>query len=189
MKKILGSPFTYQVHFFPGKFMDDDELANFTQELRVVADECFDHSPNYQALTGVREELERCVICVARDKNDRMVGFCSSLVLPVEGVGSVLHLGLTCVHPVARGKKLTHKLLSKLIMKYLLVMAPIGGTWISNVACVISSLGNVAMYFEDVFPSPFSAKGATDSHKAIAKELSDNYRGPLAINTESDFNL
>jgi hypothetical protein len=181
--------FDYQMYFYPGKTMSDEELNELTADLKEVATACFDELPNYQVLTGKREEFERAVIIVARDKMGRAKGFCSSLVFPVEKVGNVLHLGLTCVHPSARGKRLTHKLSSKLLLKYLLKESPMSETWVTNCACVLSSLGNVAMYFEDIYPSPYGAEVPTMTHVNIAKDISRRFREPIAINEDADFNM
>ena len=147
----------YKVEFLyrPGHSYSDQELQKLVSELQEVASSCFDTLPNYQCLAGSREELSDKVITVARNNRGKLIGFCSAALLPVSGVGSVFHLGLTCVHPKARGLGLTHVLTSKVLVKYLLLHRPLGRQWISNVACVLSSLGNCAVYFRDVYPSPF----------------------------------
>lgn len=184
----MNRKFNFDVHFYPGKTLNDLELAEFVGELRSVASGCFDEVPYYQALTGDREELSRAVIITAKDKRGNLKGFCSALVLPVASVGDVLHLGLTCVHPSARGAGLTHKLSSKLLLKYLIKESPLSETWISNCACVLSSLGNVAMYFEDIYPSPFNQEGPSITHMNIAKAIDASYRDPIAINENAKFN-
>ena len=182
------SKFTIDTLFYPGKHLSDERLAELTAELREVADSCFDEGPSYQVLTGARKEFDRAVITVARDKKGKLLGFVSALVLPVEEVGSVLHLGLTCVHPRARGLKLTHKLTTKMILTYLLKESPLSETWITNCACVLSSLGNVALYFEDLYPSPFVST-PTMTHLNIAREVDRRFRAPIAINESATFNI
>lgn len=183
------STFNYQTLFYPGKNLSDEKLQKLVEELKEVASLCFPETPNYQALTGKREELERAVITIARNSKGQLMGFCSALVLSVESVGNVFHTGLTCVHPNARGKKLTHKLTSKLLLKYLLKESLFKETWITNCACVLSSIGNVALYFEDIYPSPYGAEVPTMTHINIAKAVSKNYREPIAINETANFNL
>lgn len=181
--------FNYQTIFYPGKKFNDEQLKILVRELREVASLCFPETPNYQSLTGERTELERAVITTARDKKGNLIGFCSALVLPVESVGNVFHTGLTCVHPSARGKKLTHKLTSKLLLKYLLKESLFKETWMTNCACVLSSIGNVALYFEDIYPSPYGLEVPTMTHVNIAKAISKKYREPIAINESANFNL
>lgn len=179
----------YETLFYPGRYMSDKQRDALVADLCSVAGECFDEVPNYQALTGKREELERAVITTARNKKGELIGFVSALVLKVEEVGNVLHLGLTCVHPKARGLKLTHKLTSKMLMNYLLKESPLSETWITNCACVLSSLGNVALYFEDLYPSPYGVEVPSMTHVNIAREIDRKYREPIAINDTAKFNL
>lgn len=184
MKKKL----VYETQIFPGLTLTEEKLADLVKSLKEVASTCFESTPNYQALSGKKEELDRAVITLAKNDKGEVLGFCSSLVLDIPTVGEVLHLGLTCVRPDARGLKLTHKLTSKLLMKYLFTKSPFQNVWISNVACVLSSLGNVAMYFEDVFPSPYASVTPTYEHLMIAREIGKNYKEQLAINENAYFN-
>lgn len=182
------SKMNYEVLFYPGRRLGEKACADLVKELREVAAECFYDTPSYQALSGKQEELERAVICVGRDEHGRLLGFCSALALPVEGHGHVLHLGLTCVHPDARGLNLTHHLTSKLLLKYLIKESMFKETWISNCACVLSSLGNVAMYFENLYPSPYGVAQPSRTHMQIAKSIDAHYRESIAINDSAEFN-
>lgn len=179
---------TIETIFYPGYTYSDKELNQLTIELKQIAKTCFDEVPQYQALTGERDEFKRVILAMARNERGELLGFCSSLLLEIPVYGNVLHLGLTCVSPKARGKKLTHKLASKLLMQFLLKESPLSSTWISNCACVLSSLGNVALYFEDIYPSPYGVKEPTKDHIKIAKFISQKYRNPIAINHEALFN-
>lgn len=169
----------------PGKSFTDSELEKIHQEILSVAKECLDEIPNYQCLTGDRKEYSRLIISLARDENGTLVGFCSSYILEV-GDKKVLHLGLTCVSPSARSMGLTHKLSSKVVKYYLLNYSLLRPAWISNVACVLSSLGNVALHFENVYPSPFK-KGPTVEQIEIARFIDENYRNELYINKGARF--
>lgn len=165
----------------PGR-LPEAERAFLVAELQQVADRCFDgQRPDYQILTGRKEELDRAVVALARDPDGRLAGFCSCLLLPVDGVGDVFHLGLSCVDPDFRSNGLTHLLMRKAVMHYLLFHRPLDTVWFSNVACVLSSLGNVALNFEDVYPSPFATDGPREEHLAIARAIASEYRGPIAI--------
>lgn len=183
------SKFKIKTIFFPGKILTDTNLEQLVTNLRSVAADCFEQVPNYQALTGNREELERTVISLAYNDEEEIVAFCSSLVLTVPKYGQVLHLGLTCVSKKARGRKLTHKLLSKLLIEYQLKESPLRSVYVTNCACVLSSLGNVALYFENVYPSPFKLTGPSAEYIEIAKYIADNYREPIAIKKSAKFNF
>lgn len=171
----------------PGLYYSDSQLATLVAELRAVAASCFDEVPSYQCLEGSRRELADKVICLARDARGEAVGFCSAVVLPVIGVGDVLHLGLTCVDPRARGDGLTRRLTARLVVSYLLRHGLLSKIWISNVACVLSSLGNVALAFDGVYPSPFTKRGPSDQHRRIANAVDRHYRRKVFIDEAARF--
>ncbi|WP_372367331.1 hypothetical protein [Candidatus Uabimicrobium sp. HlEnr_7] len=178
----------YKVDFLyrPGLNYSDEKLQELISELQEVASCCFDELPNYQCISGSREELSDKVITIARNDKGKLIGFCSAVLLPIPGMGSIFHLGLTCVLPQARGFGLTHVLTSKVLVKYLLFYRPIGCQWISNVACVLSSLGNCSIYFRDIYPSPFFTT-PSETHKKIAETINNQYRKKIHIDAEANF--
>lgn len=166
----------------PGRWMTDERLGALVASMREVAAACFVAIPEYQCLTGRRDDLDDKVITLARDaRSGRVLGFCSAIVLSAEGVGSFLHLGLTCVDPSARGEGLTHRLTSRLVLSYFLRHHLLGRLWVTNVACVLSSLGNVALFFDEVHPSPFATTPPTPSHFAIARAIDARHRDAIYI--------
>jgi hypothetical protein len=177
----------YELEFVyrPGTWMTAAQQREFVAELRDVASECFTAIPEYQCLAGTQEELADKVIAVARREDGRMVGFCSCVLLDVPTVGTVLHLGLTCVRPGERGGGLTHKLTTKAVTGYMIRYSLFSKLWITNVACVLSSLANVALNFDDVYPMPGKTRVPSDKHLAIARTYSEKYRHKLAINDDS----
>lgn len=174
-----------EIYNRPGKDLSEKELEKLHEEILSVAGECLDEIPHYQCLTGERKEYSRVIISLARNKEGKLLGFCSSYILEV-GSKNVLHLGLTCVSPQARSLGLTHKLSSKVVKFYLLNYSLFKPAWISNIACVLSSLGNVALHFEDVYPSPFKREPSAEQ-KEIARYISENYRFELYINKGARF--
>ncbi len=175
----------YSFEFFerPGHFWSDNKLAYYVDELKKVASECFDEIPLYQVLTGQREELKKITLIIARDAQGKAVGFSSSLIIE----RGILHLGLTCVIPSARRGGMTHKLMSKLIVQYMLRNSIFTKLWVTNCACVISSLGNIALNFDNVYPSPFGESRPSEKQLEIAKKINQLYREPIAINADSVF--
>lgn len=171
----------------PGCHLSDVQLGHLVDELREVASLCFDELPYYQALTGRRQDLMNSVLTVARRADGTMAGFCAALILDVDGVGQVIHLGLTCVRPGQRGGGLTHQLMSRLLTQYLLRNRLWGRLWISNVACVLSSLGNVARHFENVFPSPEGPRRPWPQHMRIAEAIDRYYRDVIYIRPDARF--
>lgn len=178
------SEITIEYYERPGRHLPELEVLRLCHALREVGEACFDELPDYQCFSGV-DGLKGNVLTVARNSEGRMLGFSSALLLNVEGLKTpVLHLGLTCIHPDARGLRLTHRLASQLAVKYLLKNNPLGNIWISNVACVLSSVGNVALSFDQVYPSPF-VDTPSRRHRKIARAISENYRDEIYIHASA----
>ncbi len=172
----------------PGRTHSAARLRALVDELRACAAASFEaEAPNYQALSGRKEDLERAVIGIARRPDGDLAAFSTCVLLPVEGIGDVFHLGLTCVRPEDRSAGLTHRLLARTCLTYVLQAKPLGRVWVSNVACVLSSLGNVALHFDDVHPSPFRAKAPSPEHVRIAEAISTHFREPVAIDAAAEF--
>ncbi|MDH4467747.1 MAG: hypothetical protein QE271_06785 [Bacteriovoracaceae bacterium] len=176
----------YEVYNCPGNWMELDQLKSFYEELKVVASECLDEVPNYQCLREDLRDMNRLIISVARSRDGKIVGFCSSYIFNIYDE-LILHMGLTCVSPVARGLKLTHKLSSKVVTCFLLNYSLTKSSWISNVACVLSSLGNLANYFDQVYPSPF-LQTPSIKHIELALFIDQNLREELYVRKEAKFN-
>ena len=179
-----------EVYYKPGLMVDDAELEYLTEKIKETAETCFTSLPDYQVMKGTREELSDKVIAVSWSdrKRSQVDGFCSSVLLPVEGIGEVMHLGLTCVHPDARSRGLTHILTHKAVASQLLRTSPlVGKLWISNCAAVLSSLVNVAVYFENVYPSPFFKNRKTEEHVMIGEAINKYYRDKMYINPDAEF--
>ena len=171
----------------PGRRLQPAALTKLVAELREVASTCFPVLPTYQVLTGDKALLDRAVITLAYAPDGRLVGFCAMLLLPVEGVGDVLHLGLTCVRPEARRGGLTHALLSHGLSRYVLRHALWRGVWFTSVASVLSSLGNIATHFEDVHPSPFRAEPPSPQHLQIASQVATRHRERMHLRPDARF--
>lgn len=176
-----------EVYNCPGNYLNDAEFLKLNQDIQSVAKECLDEIPNYQCLTGKREEYKRLIIAVARNEEGKMLGFCSSYLFLLPSNEIILHLGLTCVRPEGRKGGLTHKLTGKVVKTYLLRYSLLRTSWISNVACVLSSLGNVALHFDEVYPSPFMKK-ASLGHTRVASYIDQFCRDELYVPRSATFN-
>ncbi|MGD9823038.1 hypothetical protein [Desulfobacter sp.] len=177
--------FIIKVYQKPGRILPDESIDALARDIREIAGDCFHALPHYQAIVGTRSALSDKLITLARDKNGTPQGFCSMVFLDIEDVGRILHLGLTCVRPEARGKRLTHLLVKKALTEYLLKQNPFGKIWISNCAGVLSSLGNVAMHFEQVFPSPFYTNCPGATHLKIARAINDRFRQEMYVRPDA----
>ncbi|MGB4269675.1 MAG: hypothetical protein WBK20_10895 [Spirochaetota bacterium] len=182
-KKI---PYRFEVLHKPGTYMTDYEIKKLVDNIRQVAATAFDPIPEYQSMRGTREDLSDKIIALAWDKNI-LAGFASTVELYIPTIGNILHLGLTVVRPEYRSKSLTHYLMQKAITSYIITNAIFfDKLWIANCAAVLSSLVNVALHFENVYPSPQKVK-YTDQHKIIAETINVLYRDKLYINPDSIF--
>ena len=179
---------SYQIEYYyrPGRYWSHAELKKYHVELKSIAQDCFKQIPRYQCLTGKRNELSRNVITIARNHAGEAVGFCAAIILQVNERMQVLHLGLTCIKKKARRQGLTHSLTAKLIMRFLFRKSMLKPIWVTNVACVLSSLGNIALHFEKIYPSPYT-KAPSVQHVKIAKAIDRHYRDPIAINMDAVF--
>lgn len=187
MSKPAAKRFTIEAYVRPGKQWDDDKSITFIQELRRVAADCFDEVPSYQALALDPRALDNKVISVAKDQNGKIVAFCSGLILQVPGVGEVFHSGLTCIALSARSAGLTHTLVHKAMLKYVMTGNPFRKLWISNVACVLSSIGSVASFMEKVYPSPYGPLEPSRKQVAIAERINSHYRDEIFIDSRAYF--
>ena len=180
----MSSQVKIEYYECPGIYLPALQRSRLTASLRALGKACFGKVPDYQCFSE-RDGLDDKVLTVARGPDGKLLGFASALLLDVPGIrSSVLHLGLTCVHPDARGLRLTHRLASQLAVRYLLRNNPLGRVWISNVACVLSSLGNVALNFDSVYPSPFRSS-PSDTHLLIARTISEKYRQKIYIHEDA----
>lgn len=179
----------YQIQFLfrPGKNLSLGQFETLAEELYECAATCFEEVPAYQCLTGTREALADKVLAVAWRRDGHIGGFCSAVLLPVPGVGQVFHLGLTCVRPEDRSAGLTHILTSKVTVEYLLRRRPFSKVWLSNAACVLSSLGNVAVHFDEVYPAPAANAAPSDKHLRIARAIAEQHREAMSINDDATF--
>jgi len=176
-----------QFLYRPGWYLLEEETQALVERLRDTAATCFDQIPPYQVMEGSREEMSDKVLAIAWKHDDTIAGFCSTVLLPVPEVGEVLHLGLTCVRPEDRGSGLTHLLTRKVIVGHLLRHKPIGRQWVSNCAAVLSSLGNVALHFEKVFPSPIGKPIPSRQHVQIARAICGQHRGKMFVREDAVF--
>ena len=93
--------FRFEVMYRPGHNLGDKEITELVRNLHQVGQSCFDELPTYQVFKGPREAFSDKVLALAWD-GETLVGFCSELILKVDGIGEVLHLGLTCIRPQLR---------------------------------------------------------------------------------------
>ncbi|HVE84863.1 MAG TPA: hypothetical protein VND93_18530 [Myxococcales bacterium] len=177
--------FRYELVSRPGLRWSEAERRSRVAELREVGAVCLQPLPEYQLFLGTRDELSDKLLIEARGADGSLAGFCSAVLLEVSGVGEVLHLGLTCVRPEARGTALTHALSSRLVLRYLLQRLPRQRVYVTNVANVLSSLGNFAVNLTGAFPSPFFEGPVPEAYLEIARAFDRQYRAKAHVQSHA----
>ncbi len=186
MKRRDRSRYRIELLHRPGLRLSEADFARLVANVRAVAAECFEEIPDYQCMRGTRAELSDKVMTLAWRPDGTLAGFCSAVLLPVPRVGEVLHLGLTCVAQRDRSSGLTHRLMSKLTIQFLLRHRPLSRVWVTNVACVLSSLANVGRHFDQVYPSPEGPEIPTITHRRIAEAIDALYRDKIYIRHDAE---
>jgi hypothetical protein len=172
-----GPTYRFEWVFRPGQRLGDAALAALCAELRAVGASCLSPLPDYQVFLATRQACADKVLTLARRRDGTLAGFCSAVLVDVPEAGEVLHLGLTCVRPDDRSGGLTHRLASRLVARYLFTRRPLQRVWVTNVACVLSSLGNFASYVRDAHPAPGSdARALSPAAWRIAEAFDRRYR-------------
>lgn len=173
----------------PGLTLQPPEIAEFQAKLCRLGSLCFSPLPSYQVFnTFSRTALDDKIIVVAK-QDDRLIAFLSTVVLPVSGLEDpVIHTGLTVIHPDHRQSGVIHSLFAALFL-HIFSLYP-KGVWLSTLSRIITSLGHIATYTTDVFPSPqwnrdHPLAGTSDSHIFIAREIDAKHREKMLILPEA----
>ncbi len=186
-KPVEKKKYRYEVLYKPGKFLTDERIADLSEKIRKTVLTWYEEVPDYQVMAGTREALMDKIISIAWREDGEIGGFCSAVILPVDGVGDVIHLGLTLNTPDDASQGLTHILSNKVLSKHVLKKFILGKMWISSCAAVLSSLVNVAIYFDAVYPSPREDSKLTETHKKIQHAINTQYRDKLYITEDVEF--
>ncbi len=176
---------TYKFHNSANRRLSDKSFQALRGDMEEVALECLGEVPNYQIFSDNQSQDVENMVVIAHD-GKVPIGFVSSLIFHIGG-RKILHLGLTCVKSQYRGRKVSQKLVAKLLTGYLLRNALFKKVWISNLACVLSSLGNVAKYFDEVYPSPRYQVCPSLQHYILVQEISKNFRAEMYIPESAKF--
>lgn len=177
---------TYHFEFLdrPRRRLSPTQIEALQAALRATGARCFDPLPEYQCFSRAPDALDDKVLVIAWTEDRQIAGFASAVRLSVPGVRYVLHLGLTCVDPDHRSARLTHRLMSRLVVGFL-ARRPWADVWVTNVACVLSSIGNVARNFDDVYPAPGGPDVPSLIHQRIARAIDAAHREDIYILPEA----
>ncbi|KLO13142.1 hypothetical protein SCHPADRAFT_904442 [Schizopora paradoxa] len=177
------SSYSCEVLERPGLEWPREKQLVLIHELRAPASQCFSSIPEYQCLSLTPKALDDKLIAVARrDDTGELIAFSSAIFLdirvPQTSSDTVLHTGLTCIHPAERRSGLTISLFANLF-GHLLSMFP-DGIWLTSLAAIPSSLVSIYQIASDVFPSP-DVPTPSPTHLAIAKSISDSHRNAMLV--------
>lgn len=175
----------------PGLNVGPEETARLQSRLRQFGSLSFDPLPDYQVFeTFTKAALNDKIIALAT-KGCELVGFLSAVVLPISGTKDpVIHTGLTVIHPDHRQTALKINLFGAVFF-HLLGLYP-KGVWLTSMSRILTSLGQIATYTVDVFPSPewnrkHPSGKPTETHLHIAREISARHRDKMLVPPEAQF--
>lgn len=175
----------------PGLWWDDAALDALRDDLRTVARTAMPHMDlTYGVFAPGREALARSVVTVVRDRaSGAPIAFNALALLDVDQGGQptrVLHMGLVCIDPAARGRGLSWVLYG---LTCFLIFAR-GGMrplWITNVTQVPAVAGMVAETFADVYPSALPEARRSLAHLLLARGLMATHRAAFGVGEEAGF--
>ncbi|KAK7729221.1 hypothetical protein SLS63_006353 [Diaporthe eres] len=175
----------------PGTTQSVEEISRLRSQLCQLGKLCFDPLPDYQVFERSSSTSFHDKIIVLAKQGDELIAFLSAVVLPISGrKDPVVHTGLTVIHPSHRKSGVIHSLFAGLFL-HLFSIYP-NGLWLSTLSGIITSLGHIAAYTSNVFPSPqwneaHPTARPSDTHLQIAGEISAKYRQMLLISPEAHF--
>ncbi|KIP05232.1 hypothetical protein PHLGIDRAFT_163270 [Phlebiopsis gigantea 11061_1 CR5-6] len=185
--------YSFQVYDRPGLTLPPSNHTQLIHDLRALASTCLDPIPDYQCLSYSPYALDDKLIVVMHPSGapHHVVAFVSAVYLsialaPGSAPTTVLHTGLTCVAPGSRRQGLLAPLFLRLFGHLRAQPAFARGLWLTSLAEVASSLGNIAQYAADVFPAPGSGRPSA-THLRIADAVAERYRDAMLIEPGARF--
>ncbi|KAG6355746.1 hypothetical protein INS49_003712 [Diaporthe citri] len=175
----------------PGMTQSVEQITTLRSQLCQLGKLCFDPLPNYQVFEYPSSTSFHDKIIVLAKQGDELIAFLSAVILPVSGLKEpVVHTGLTVIHPSLRKSGVIHSLFAAFFL-HLFSIYP-KGLWLSTLSGIVTSLGHIATYTSNVFPSPqwkeaHPAARPSDIHLRIAREISAKYRQKMHISPEAHF--
>lgn len=132
---------------------------------------------------------ESIITLIEDRKTGGALAFNVMRLLPVQLGGrdeEVLHLGLTMVHPDARGQSLTSSLyiLTCVLYYFRRQCRPF---WISSVSQVPAAIGLVGETFVDVFPGMDRDAMPPPRHLALATQIMARHRAAFGVSEDAPF--
>lgn len=176
----------------PGTTQSAEEISTLRSQLCQLGELCFDPLPNYQVFEYPYSSttFHDKIIVLAR-QGDEIIAFLSAVVLPISGLKDpVVHTGLTVIHPSHRKSGVIHRLFAGFFLHVFSIYP--NGLWLTTLSKIITSLGHIATYTSNVFPSPqwneaHPTAEPSDTHLQIAREINAKYRQTMIVPPEAHF--
>lgn len=172
----------------PGRWMTDTQLSTLVDELASIAVDSIDAPLAHRLFdeSNARAAFSNRVVSVAYNAKGTPVGFTALVYIPFEG-SFLIHLGLTMIRRSARGRRLQGKLFTKV-----LALATLN-RWrfaypVTNIAASPAGIGNVADYFDDVFPHYAGIIARQPAHLQMARHVLGHYRHEFGCSALATFN-
>lgn len=175
----------------PGLTQSAAEISLLRSQLCQLGHLCFNPLPNYQVFEQATSTSFDDKIIVLAKQDDQVIAFLSTVVLPISGLKDpVVHTGLTVIHPSHRKSGVIHSLFAAFFL-HLFSIYP-GGVWLTTLSGIVTSLGHIATYTSNVFPSPqwneeHPTARPSDTHLHIARQINTKHRQRMLIAPETYF--
>lgn len=175
----------------PGMTWSAEEISLLRSQLCQLGHLCFDPLPNYQVFEHPSSTSFHDKIIVLAKQDGELIAFLSAVVLPMPGLKDpVVHTGLTVIHPSHRKSGVIHSLFAAFFLHLFSVYPK--GLWLSTLSGIVTSLGHIATYTRDVFPSPqwneeHPTARPSETHIHIAREINAKHRKEMLIVPEAHF--
>ena len=173
----------------PGIWMDDAQLGQLSDQLRVVAARTLDAgSLTYGVFSGDAARMKQVIITLVTRADGTPIAFNALAILELDtkpAPTEVLHLGLVMVDPDERSKNLSWVLygLTCFLIFFRRQFRPV---WISNVTQVPAVVGMVSQMFSNVWPQPDGGR-RTLNHLLLARQIMAQHRNVFGVGTDAGF--
>ena len=175
----------------PGLWMAEADLEEWARPCREIARASLDGDDlDYGVFKSSGTFWSESIITLIEDrKTGEALAFNVMRLLPVQLGGreeEIVHLGLTMVHPDARGQSLTSSLyiLTCVLYYFRRQCRPF---WISSVSQVPAAIGLVGETFVDVFPGMDRDAMPPPRHLALATQIMARHRAAFGVSEDAPF--
>jgi hypothetical protein len=187
---LLSDDYDYRILFKPGFTLSENDQLVLRDELCALGSLSIRPLPDYQVFSTKESCLDDKLIVAAytKTKNARqLVAFTSAVLLDIgqpENRDTIVHCGLTVVHPQHRGRNLVIHLFAHLFMD--VVTRWDGPVWLSNLSARSDLLGLFHTFVQDVYPAP-NQERPTSQHVEIANAIDTSHRNQMLISATALF--